>query len=202
MSKIVLKYPLYNFLLYNFNTKYNIYIHMHFLKKFILYENNLVFNKLYLKLILLKHKYKHIIKSKNLVSYSNKKIRVQKGLGRARLGSLKNPVLRGGGISFGPFPFQFEYHINTKELCYIYRSLIFNKKSNMYYYYLSNNKLLFNCGTFNSYVNYILKYLGISYLDKYLLINFKNSYNKTFFKDFNSINIYDLLVYNYFIFIL
>ncbi|KAI9861129.1 MAG: 54S ribosomal protein, mitochondrial [Vezdaea acicularis] len=35
---------------------------------------------------------------------SNAKIRPQKGTGRARLGDKKSPMLRGGGVAFGPKP--------------------------------------------------------------------------------------------------
>lgn len=35
---------------------------------------------------------------------SNRKIRPQKGTGKARLGDKKSPMLRGGGVAFGPKP--------------------------------------------------------------------------------------------------
>ncbi|KAL6721826.1 54S ribosomal protein yml6, mitochondrial [Lecanora helva] len=35
---------------------------------------------------------------------SNRKIRQQKGTGKARLGNKKSPMLRGGGVAFGPKP--------------------------------------------------------------------------------------------------
>lgn len=35
---------------------------------------------------------------------SGRKIRPQKGTGRARLGDKKSPMLRGGGVAFGPKP--------------------------------------------------------------------------------------------------
>ena len=35
---------------------------------------------------------------------SNRKIRPQKGSGKARLGDKKSPMLRGGGVAFGPHP--------------------------------------------------------------------------------------------------
>ncbi|MDA1296432.1 MAG: 50S ribosomal protein L4 [Chloroflexi bacterium] len=38
------------------------------------------------------------------VSYSTRKLRAQKGGGRARLGSRKSPNLRGGGVAHGPHP--------------------------------------------------------------------------------------------------
>jgi len=38
---------------------------------------------------------------------SNRKIRPQKGTGKARLGNKKSPMLRGGGVAFGPKPRDF-----------------------------------------------------------------------------------------------
>ncbi|KYG45168.1 hypothetical protein M433DRAFT_42803, partial [Acidomyces richmondensis BFW] len=38
---------------------------------------------------------------------SNRKIRPQKGTGKARLGDKKSPMLRGGGVAFGPKPRDF-----------------------------------------------------------------------------------------------
>ncbi|MBK1792694.1 50S ribosomal protein L4 [Persicirhabdus sediminis] len=43
-------------------------------------------------------------KTRGEVSGSNKKLWRQKGTGRARAGSVKNPVWRGGGTIFGPKP--------------------------------------------------------------------------------------------------
>ncbi|KAF2397907.1 ribosomal protein L4 [Trichodelitschia bisporula] len=45
---------------------------------------------------------------------SNRKIRPQKGTGRARLGDKKSPMLRGGGVAFGPKPRDFATGLNRK----------------------------------------------------------------------------------------
>ena len=46
----------------------------------------------------------------------------QKGLGRARRGSSYSPLLRGGGVTFGPKPRDYTQHINKKQKAnaYIY----------------------------------------------------------------------------------
>lgn len=44
------------------------------------------------------------VKHRTEVHGSNRKIRPQKGTGRARLGDKKSPMLRGGGKAFGPKP--------------------------------------------------------------------------------------------------
>src|SRR5438874_8149445 len=45
---------------------------------------------------------------------SGRKIRPQKGSGRARLGDKKSPMLRGGGVAFGPHPRDFSTGLQRK----------------------------------------------------------------------------------------
>ncbi|KAH9829205.1 Ribosomal protein L4/L1 family [Teratosphaeria destructans] len=45
---------------------------------------------------------------------SNRKIRPQKGTGSARLGNKKSPVLKGGGVAFGPKPRDFSTKLPQK----------------------------------------------------------------------------------------
>lgn len=45
---------------------------------------------------------------------SGRKIRPQKGTGRARLGDKKSPMLRGGGVAFGPHPRDFSTKLPKK----------------------------------------------------------------------------------------
>lgn len=45
---------------------------------------------------------------------SNRKIRPQKGTGMARLGNKKSPMLKGGGVAFGPKPRSFATDLNRK----------------------------------------------------------------------------------------
>lgn len=45
---------------------------------------------------------------------SGRKIRPQKGTGRARLGDRKSPMLRGGGVAFGPHPRDFSTGLQKK----------------------------------------------------------------------------------------
>ncbi len=53
-------------------------------------------------------------KTRAEVSGSGKKPFKQKGLGRARAGSTRNPVWRHGGVAFGPKPRDFSIKLNAK----------------------------------------------------------------------------------------
>ena len=54
------------------------------------------------------------VKHRSDVSGSTRKLFRQKGTGRARRGSIKSPLLRGGGVTFGPIPKSFAYKIPKK----------------------------------------------------------------------------------------
>lgn len=53
-------------------------------------------------------------KTRGEVSGSGRKPWRQKGTGRARVGSIRNPIWRGGGIVFGPKPRDYSYRLPKK----------------------------------------------------------------------------------------
>ncbi|KAG1825870.1 ribosomal protein L4 domain-containing protein [Suillus subaureus] len=55
-------------------------------------------------------------KTRAEVAGSRRKIRPQKGSGRARLGDRQSPMLRGGGVAFGPKPRDFSTKLNRKVI--------------------------------------------------------------------------------------
>ncbi|OHD56010.1 MAG: 50S ribosomal protein L4 [Spirochaetes bacterium GWF1_51_8] len=65
-------------------------------------------------------------KTKSEVRGGGRKPWKQKGLGRARAGSTRSPLWRGGGVMFGPKPRDFSQNVNKKQKAkaYLY---VFNK---------------------------------------------------------------------------
>ena len=56
----------------------------------------------------------HATKNRALVSGSGRKPWKQKGTGRARIGSIRNPLWRHGGTVFGPQPRSYDYPLPRK----------------------------------------------------------------------------------------
>lgn len=56
----------------------------------------------------------HKSKEKWEISRTTKKLKKQKGTGGARAGSMKSPLFRGGGRTFGPKPRDYSFKLNKK----------------------------------------------------------------------------------------
>jgi large subunit ribosomal protein L4 len=55
----------------------------------------------------------------------------QKGTGRARAGSNRSPLWKGGGVIFGPKPKTVRYKLNKKERRLALQTLLYNKKNSL-----------------------------------------------------------------------
>jgi large subunit ribosomal protein L4 len=55
----------------------------------------------------------------------------QKGTGRARAGSNRSPLWKGGGVTFGPKPKKIILKLNKKERRLALQTLLYNKKNNI-----------------------------------------------------------------------
>ena len=69
-------------------------------------------------------------KTRSEVRGGGKKPWKQKGTGRARAGSTRSPLWKGGGIIFGPKPKIYQSKINKKEKRLAINTLIYNKSKN------------------------------------------------------------------------
>jgi len=70
-------------------------------------------------------------KTKNEVSGGGRKPWRQKGTGRARAGSNRSPLWRGGGVIFGPKPRQISLKLNKKEKNLALQTLLYNKRNDI-----------------------------------------------------------------------
>lgn len=70
-------------------------------------------------------------KTKDEVSGGGRKPWRQKGTGRARAGSNRSPLWRGGGVIFGPKPRQISLKLNKKEKNLALQTLLYNKRNNI-----------------------------------------------------------------------
>jgi large subunit ribosomal protein L4 len=66
-------------------------------------------------------------KTRANVSGGGRKPYAQKGTGRARQGSIRSPILRGGGVVFGPHPRDFSKKVNKKTVALAFRRALSEK---------------------------------------------------------------------------
>ena len=69
----------------------------------------------------------HKAKNRHDVHGGNKKLWKQKHTGRARMGTAKSPLWRGGGVIFGPLPRDYSYQMPVKARRVALRNALFTK---------------------------------------------------------------------------
>ena len=69
-------------------------------------------------------------KQRSQISGSTRKLIRQKGTGNARRGNIKSPLLRGGGVVFGPIPKSYAYSMPKKKRRLALKMALSDKYSN------------------------------------------------------------------------
>nr|YP_009551024.1 ribosomal protein L4 [Pseudellipsoidion edaphicum]QAA11961.1 ribosomal protein L4 [Pseudellipsoidion edaphicum] len=83
-------------------------------------------------------------KTKSEVRGGGKKPGPQKGRGRARIGSIRSPLFRGGGVCFGPKPFAYRIKLNHLEYDRAFRCAIIKKQKKILPISLNQNSKQIN----------------------------------------------------------
>lgn len=139
-------------------------------------------------------------KTRSEVSGSGKKLWKQKGTGRARMGSIRSPLWRKGGTTFGPKPRDYSYAMPKKARRNAIKSVLSEKIRNDRLFILDELKL--DSGKTKD----TIKALSRFQFDKLLIVD-KRDNNDLMLStrniphikaiDVGEMNIYDSLNYNY-----
>lgn len=94
-------------------------------------NSNYIIHKVHTTQIKQFHQGTHSTKTKSEVQGGGRKPWRQKGTGRARAGSNRSPLWRGGGVIFGPKNQQCQKKINRKEKALALQTCLKNRSSNI-----------------------------------------------------------------------
>lgn len=141
---------------------------------------HLIYNiyKIYRHQNLLKYKTYSSTKTRSSIAGGGKKPWKQKGTGKARAGSIRSPLWRGGAITFGPLPHITKYKVNKKEKklatlsTFIIKKLHFILIKNLDQFLLVNSKLLKQ-----KYFKKILHILNNNIIFSKTIISLENNLN-------------------------
>ncbi len=114
----------------------------------------------------------HSTKNRSAVSGGGKKPWRQKGTGRARVGSSRNPIWRHGGVAHGPVPRSYSFHLPKKMIQGALRSALTEK-------YNGNAIIVVDAFTLESHKTKPLRKLldGIELTKKLLIVSSGDNVN-------------------------
>lgn len=125
----------------------------------------------------------------------------QKGTGRARAGSTRSPLWKGGGVSFGPKPKNFQQKINRKEWRLSLRLLLLNKEKNINIIEMDATRFIKTNDIYKYLKNFVTDPLGkaiiiVPKIEENLMRITKNLRNIKLLQA-NCLNIQDILLAKY-----
>jgi large subunit ribosomal protein L4 len=142
-------------------------------------------------------------KTRSKVAGSGRKLWRQKGTGRARMGSIRSPLWRKGGVTFGPQPRDFSYNMPKKARRNALKSVLSDKIRHNKVFVIDDLSVKSNKTkeTLSMLKNF--DYDKLLIVDKRenqdLILSTRNIPNiKTI--DFKEMNVYDSLDYHYIMF--
>lgn len=139
-------------------------------------------------------------KTRGKITGSGKKLWKQKGTGRARVGSVKSPLWRSGGITFGPKPRDYSYNMPKKAKRNALKSVLSDKLRNERIFII--DQIEFDSNKTKDTLSLLEKF-GF---DKMLIVDKSDNSNLMLSTrnlknvksiDFSEINVYDSLNYNF-----
>jgi large subunit ribosomal protein L4 len=142
-------------------------------------------------------------KTRGKVAGSGRKLWRQKGTGRARIGSIRSPLWRGGGTVFGPQPRDYSYKMPRKAKRNALKSILSDK--------MRHDRIVVveDIALESSKTRDTLSLLKNFQFDKLLIVDKKensrlilSTRNIPFIKtiDYREMNVYESLKYNYIMF--
>ena len=158
--------------IYDFEGKTDQLINVEFPKFY--HKHHYVIHRAYNSAIHKSRRGSHNTKTKGEVRGGGKKPWKQKGTGRARAGSIRSPLWRGGGVIFGPKYRHYKNKINRKEKTLALQACLNNRQSNIIIthnffsdFSKPNTKLLLE----------MLDRWGLNCKDKILIVTHKKDHN-------------------------
>ncbi len=139
-------------------------------------------------------------KTRGKITGSGKKLWKQKGTGRARVGSIKSPLWRSGGITFGPQPRDYSYNMPKKAKRNALKSVLSEKVRNDKLFVI--DKIDVNSNKTKETLNQLQKFEFEKMLivdnrdNSKLMLSTRNLKNVKSI-DFTEINVYDTLKYTH-----
>ncbi len=172
------------------------------IRSFLKAIRNITFSYL-ITLKLFKRIKKSNVITKNNLSGSTKKLWRQKGLGKARVGSVKSPLWRGGSILFGPISRILSFKLQTKKKKISFFYILLNKRTYISFVFLTPTMYTFSNIRERLCQQRRLKGLFSKKLIYVVLNNNGKHVSKSYsFMYINALNIIYFLKFDYIIFII